>query len=127
MSATPNHKKTQFTPGKQKYSKLYLGCFDSVLQRTEYWNKWILDDSWIDIINQHFDLPLDLTFVATALHRAIGRSPKFHGIDVLGESNAHGLYKASYFERVGKKHTRLTAYYATSPHVLPQKPGGNTK
>jgi hypothetical protein len=42
-------------------------------------------------------------YLASDLNRAIGRSAIFNGIDSVSESNVNGLYKATYFERVGKK------------------------
>jgi hypothetical protein len=33
-----------------------LRCFDSVRQHQQYWNKWILDEGWIDIINHHLQI-----------------------------------------------------------------------
>jgi hypothetical protein len=103
MSTTPNREKTHFVPGAKKDTKLLLRCFDSVREHEQYWNKWILDEGWIDIINDHLQFPLDLRLVSADLNRAIGRSPRFSEIDHLGKSKDMGLYKAKYFERVGKK------------------------
>jgi hypothetical protein len=103
MLTTPNRKKVNFAPGVKKDAKFYLGCFDSVQQHQQYWNKWICDDGWIDIINERFEIPALLKFVSADLNRSIGRSPRFGGIDSLQEYNIHGLFKASYFEQVGTK------------------------
>jgi hypothetical protein len=128
MPTTPNRKKAHFAPTAKKGAQLFLGCFDSVREHKQYWNKWIAADGWIDIINDRYDIPTNLKFVAADLNRAIGRHPKFCSIDTIGDTNVHGLYKATYFgEHLGKKKSRLTAYYVTSPNTLPQKPGGNTK
>ncbi len=40
----------------KKGAKLYLGCFDSVRKHKHYWNKWIVDDCWIDIINERLEI-----------------------------------------------------------------------
>jgi hypothetical protein len=61
------------------------------------------------------------------LNRSIGRSPRFGGIDSLQEYNIHGIFKASYFECLGTKESKLMANYVTCPQSLPPKPGGNTK
>jgi hypothetical protein len=127
MSTTPNHEKAQFGGDVQKNSKLFLRCFDSVRQHKQYWNKWILDDGWIDIIEDRFEIPTKLKFGSSQLNRAIGRDQRFSGIDTVGDANVNGVYKATYYERVGKKKSRLTAYYVTTPNKLPQRPGGNTK
>jgi hypothetical protein len=106
----------------KKGAKLLLDCFDAVREHKEYWNKWIAVDGWIHIIND----PYDILTVAADLNRTIGRYPKFSSIDTIGDTNVHGLYKATYFEHGGKRKSGLTAYYATIPDTLPQKPGGNT-
>ena len=67
-------------------------------QHTEYWNQWIRDMAWIDIINERIEIPSSLRFLATDLNKAIGRSHRFHGIDSVGESNINGVYKATYHE-----------------------------
>jgi hypothetical protein len=103
MSTTPIHKKAHFAPSVKKDAKLFLICFDFIRQQQHYWHKWILDTGWIDIIDDHFDIPSNLKFVSSNLNRAIGRSAIVNGIDSVSESNVNGLYKATYFERVGKK------------------------
>jgi hypothetical protein len=50
------------------------------------------------IINERYDFPTNLKFVAADLNRAIGRHPKLSSMDtILGDTNVHGLYKAAYF------------------------------
>ena len=88
-----------FALNVKKDSKLYLACFDAVRQHAVYWNKWIQDEGWIDIINDRFDLPTTLKFKASDLNRAIGRNARFTGIGTITESNLNGVYKASYFEK----------------------------
>jgi hypothetical protein len=112
----------------RKGAILFLDCFDAVREHTQYWNKWIAADGWIDIIIDQYEIPTNLKFVAADLNRAIGRHPKFGSIDTVGNTKVHGrLYKATDFDHGGKRKSRLTAYYVTSPDTLPQKPGGNTK
>jgi hypothetical protein len=101
MTTTPNHEKAHFALGVNKDAKHYLACFDYARQLQQYWNKWILDKGWIDIMNECFEIPTHLKFSCSDLNRAIGRSPIFNGIDTVGESNLKGLYKATYFEQVG--------------------------
>ena len=102
MSTAPIHKKAHLAPGIKKETTLFIGCFDSVRQHKQYWNKWIVAEAWIEIINARYDIPTSLKFVSGDLNRAIGKTPKYSSIDTIGETNVHGLYKASYFERVGK-------------------------
>jgi hypothetical protein len=119
--------KAHFVPTVKKGARLFLDCFDAVREHKQYWNKWIAADGWINIINDQYDIPTNLKFIAVDLNRAIGRHPKFSSIDTIGGTNIHGLYKATCFEHGGKRKSRLTAYYVTSLDTLPQKPGGNTK
>ena len=95
--------KTIFALRGKKDSSLYLACFDGVRQHQQYWNKWIVSDAWIDIINDRYELPSSLQFNSADLNRAIGRHPRFIYIDTVGESNSEGIYKASYFEKVDNK------------------------
>jgi hypothetical protein len=74
-----------------------------VRKHKQYRNKWIAADGWIDIINDRYDIPANLKFVAADLNRAIGRHPKFGSIDTIGDANLLGLYKATYFEHESKK------------------------
>jgi hypothetical protein len=73
--------KTIFALNGKKDSSLYLACFDGVRQHQHYWNKWILSDAWIDIINDRYELPSSLQFNSADLNRAIGRHPRFISID----------------------------------------------
>jgi hypothetical protein len=129
MSTTPDRKKAHFALTAKKRGKDFSWVlFDSVREHTQYWNKWIAADGWINIINDRYDIPTNLKFIAADLNRAIGRHPKFGSIDTIGDTNVLGLCKATYFEHGGKrKSSRLTAYYVTTPNTLPQKPGGNTR
>jgi hypothetical protein len=52
MTTTPNHEKAHFAQGVKKDAKLYLACFDYARQLQQYWNKWIHDEGWIDIMNE---------------------------------------------------------------------------
>jgi hypothetical protein len=61
MSATPNRKKPHLGSGQKRNSKSHpLECFDAVRKLTQCWNKWILDNCWIDGINERFDIPPQL-------------------------------------------------------------------
>jgi hypothetical protein len=111
----------------EKNTKLFLRCFDSVRQHKQYWNKWILDDGWIDIMEDRFEIPTSLKFDSSQLNGAISRDPRFCGIDTVGDANLNGVCKATHNERVGKKKSGLTACYVATPNALPQKPGGNAK
>jgi hypothetical protein len=65
----------------KKGAKLFLDCFDAVREHKQYWDKCIAADGWIDIINNRYDIPTNLKFVAADLNRAIGRHPKFSSIE----------------------------------------------
>jgi hypothetical protein len=42
-------------------AKLTIGaspdCFRDVPKHREYWNKWIVDECWIDVIKEQYDMP----------------------------------------------------------------------
>jgi hypothetical protein len=109
MLTTLNRKKAHFVPTVKKGAKLFLDCFDAVREHKQYWNKWIAADGWVHIIKVRYDIPTNLKFVAADLNRAVCRHPKFSSIDTIGNTNVHGLYKATYFEHGGKRKSRLTA------------------
>jgi hypothetical protein len=50
MSAPGMPQKFQFEPGK--IASLFLDCFRGATKHREYWNKWIVDECWIDVINK---------------------------------------------------------------------------
>jgi hypothetical protein len=54
MSATGMHKKVQLGGGRKKDASLFLDCFRGVIQHKEYWNKWIVDQCWIDVMNERY-------------------------------------------------------------------------
>ena len=128
MSATGMHKKIQFGSGQKKDASLCLDCFRGTVKHREYWNKWIVDESWIDVINERYDIPEALVFTAVELNRAIARNAVFKaaGIDGLTLANGLGIYKSSYRPKGNGK--RVTGYYITTPGTKPSEmPGGNSK
>jgi hypothetical protein len=52
MSATGMPKKLQFGPSQKKDASLFLDCFRGATKHKEYWNKWAVDECWIDVINE---------------------------------------------------------------------------
>jgi hypothetical protein len=77
MSATGMHKNVQFGSVRKKDASLFLDCFRGVTTHREYWNKWIVDECWIDIINKRYDMPESIRFTAVELNRAISRNAVF--------------------------------------------------
>jgi hypothetical protein len=69
MSATPNREKLQFGSGQKRNSKFFLECFDAVRKLTQHWNKWIVDDCWIDIVKSLIDSRLVGATILQALSR----------------------------------------------------------
>jgi hypothetical protein len=98
MSATLSREKPLFGNGRERNSKLFLECFDAVRKLRQCWNKWIVDDCWIDIVNERFDIPTQLQFAAADLNRAIGRDKRLKtGTDKAGDPSVNGVYKAQCF------------------------------
>jgi hypothetical protein len=128
MSATGIPEKFQFGSGRKKDASLFLDCFRGATKHREYWNKWIVDECWIDIINKRYNMPESIQFTAVELNRAISRNAVFKaaGIDAVTLANALGIYKSSY--RPNGYAKRVTGYYVTTPGMKPSEmPGGNTK
>ena len=126
------HEKVQFGPSRKKDASLFLDCFRGVTKHREYWNKWVVDECWIDVINKRYDMPESIRFTAVELNRAISRNAGFQaaGIDSLTLANSLGVYKSSYQppQKPGTSHRRVTGYYITTPGNKPSEmPGGNSK
>jgi hypothetical protein len=86
-------------------------------------NKWIVADVWVDIINGHYDIPDDLQFTSKELNAdiAINKVYKSNNIETTVMVNPMGLYKAWFNtckDEEGKQ-TSIAGYYATSPNTLP--------
>jgi hypothetical protein len=127
MSTTPHQEKELICSGVKKDRKHFLRCFDGVSKLRQYWNKWITDDCWMDIINERYEMPSELKFTAVELNAAIARHPKFQGIDTIKDINIHGVYRAVTKMECENTRKRVTAYYVTNPAKLPKTPGGNAK
>jgi hypothetical protein len=67
-------KKLQCSPGRKKYVSLFLDCLRGMTKHREYWNKWIVDKCWIDVINEQYDMPESIQFTAVELNQAISRN-----------------------------------------------------
>jgi hypothetical protein len=131
MSATGMHKKIQLGSSRKKNASLFLDCFRGVIKHKEYWNKWIVDQCWIDVINERYGMSESMQFTTKELNNAIARNAgyKAAGIDTVTVANSFGIHKSSYRPREKKSQgQRVTAYYVTTPGVKPaEMPGGNSK
>ena len=90
-------KKLQLGTGQKKDALLILGCFKGAMALLQpYWNKWIVSDVWVDIINSLYDIPDDLQFTSKELIVAVSRNKvyKSNNIETTAMANPMGLYKA---------------------------------
>jgi hypothetical protein len=71
MSATGMPKKLQFGQSRKKGASLFLDCFRGATKHLDYWNKWVVDECWIGVINERYDMPESIQFTAVELNRAI--------------------------------------------------------
>jgi hypothetical protein len=62
MASIVMSKKLQLGTGRKKDASLILGCFRGATALQPYWNKWIVSDVWVDIIESLYDIPDDLQF-----------------------------------------------------------------
>jgi hypothetical protein len=129
MSSTVISKKLRLVPGGKNKTALILECFRGAATLKPYWNKWIVTDVWIAIINRHYDIDNSLKFKANELNAAVSRNKVFkcNDLDVTSIPNGMGLYKACKKTRdENKKNITTVAYFATTPNTLPSAPGGNS-
>ena len=77
MSATGIPKVIQLVSGRKKNAALFLNCFRGVIKHAEYWNKWIVDECWIDLINERYEVLEALKLTATQLNGAVARDAFF--------------------------------------------------
>jgi hypothetical protein len=103
-----------------------------VTKHKEYWNKWIVDQCWIDVIKERHGLNESMHFAAKELNGATARNAGHMsaGVDNVSLANSFGIYKSSYrpSKVQSKARIRVTACYITTPGAKPSEmPGGNSK
>ena len=126
MSATGIPKKLQLGSSRKKGASLFLDCFRGVIKHKEYWNKWIVAQCWIDVINERYEMQESIRFTADELNRAIARNAgyKSASIDTVTAANSFGIYKSTY----RPSGQRVAAHCITTPGIKPSEmPGGNSK
>jgi hypothetical protein len=74
MASIVMSKKIQLGTGRNKDSSIILGCFCGATALQPYWNKWIVLDVWVDIINSLYDIPDDIQFTSKELIAAVSRN-----------------------------------------------------
>ena len=89
-------KKLYLGTGRKKDTALILSCFRGATALQPYWNKWIVSDVWVDIINSLYVLSDDLKFSSKELVAAVARNKvyKSNNIESTAMTNPMGLYKA---------------------------------
>ena len=118
MSTRPNQDNLKLDSAVKKVATYFLRCFDAKGNLKQYWNKWTTTKYWIDITNERYKMPPGLHFSADNLTRAVDRDPNFNTIDIVKDSNMHGVNKASFKEQFRLKRRMLTAYYIITPKPL---------
>ena len=73
MSATGIPKVIQLVSGRKKNAALFLDCFRGVIKHAEYWNKWIVDECWIDLINERYEVLEALKLNSYTTNGAVAR------------------------------------------------------
>jgi hypothetical protein len=71
MSAADMPEKVQLGSGRKKDTSLMLECFRGVTKHKEYWNKWIVDQCWIDAMMERCKLNESMQFAAKELNGAM--------------------------------------------------------
>ena len=81
---------------KKRCIAFILACFRGATALQPYWNKWIVSDVWVDIINSLYDIPDDLQFTSKELIASVARNKvyKSNNIETTTMTNPMGVYKA---------------------------------
>jgi hypothetical protein len=127
MYAAGMPEKFQFGCGRKKDASLFLDCFRGATKHRECWNKWTVDECWIDTMNKRCDVPESVQFTAAELNRATSGNAMFKaaGIDAVTLANALGICKSSH--RPNGHAKRVAGHCVTTPGVKPSEmPGGNS-
>ena len=77
-----------------------------------------------------YDLADSLKFTSKELNSVVSRNKVYRANDIETTANANGMgiYKAWVKKRDNNNKNRtIVAYYVTTPNVVPQPPGGNSK
>jgi hypothetical protein len=133
MSATGMPKKVQLGSSRKKDASLLLDCFRGVTKHKEHWNKWMVDQCWIDVMKERCGLNESMHITAKELNGATGRnagSCRSAGIDKVTSASSFGIYKSSCrpSEVQSKARIRVTAHCIATPGTKPSEmPGGNSK
>ena len=129
MSSVVMSKKLRIGTGRKKDASLILSCFRNATALQPYWNKWIVSDVWVDIIESIYDIPDDLQFTSKELNTAVSRNKVYrsNNIETTTMTNPMGLYKAWLKTRKDGKQMTIVVYYGSKPNSLPTAPGGNSK
>jgi hypothetical protein len=97
MSATAMLKKVQVGSSPKKDASLLLDCFRGVTKHKECWNKWIVDQCWIDVTKERHGSNESMHFAAKELNGATARNAgcMSAGIDKATSANSFGICKSS--------------------------------
>ena len=116
--------------GKLKH-RFLVDCFLGATDKTEYWNRWLPDSDWVTIIQEVYNIPIDLTFSTSDLNCAIMKDVRLKCmVENYSTANTSGIFRAKHrrevFDRRGKrKQERITCYNVTTPGIVPRKPSGS--
>jgi hypothetical protein len=122
MASVVMSKKLRIGTGLGKDASFILDCFRGVTVLQPCWNKWIVSDVWVDIINAHHDPPDDLKFTSKELNAAVARNPQHQSnlTETMSMAKPMGLCKSWFKRRTTEgKQAKIVAHHATSPNALP--------
>jgi hypothetical protein len=93
-------KKTGVNKGSQGKSHVIKTALQELMKCMELQNKWMMDEVWIEIINDRFNIPTGVVITTADLNSATSRDPAMKTCIVYTMSNCLGMYKACYEKRV---------------------------
>jgi hypothetical protein len=125
-------KKVQLGSSQKKDASVLLDCFGGATKHKEHWNKWTVDQCWIDVTKERHGSNESINFAAKERNGATARNAgcMSAGIDNASFANSFGICKSSCrpSKLQSKARIRVTACCIATQGTKPSEmPGGNSK
>jgi hypothetical protein len=132
MSAAGKPKTFQLGSSRKKDASQFLDCFRRMTKHKEHWNKWTVDQRWIDVTKEGRGLNESMQFAAEELNGAAARNAghKSAGVDTATSTSLFGIHKSSCRPSGDQSQAcqRVAACCIATPGAKPSEmPGGNSK
>ena len=129
MSATQKCNALHLLSASKTKTQLIAECFLHVTRFTEYWNRWLPVDQWIDIIKERCTIPDDIVITQRSFKLALNKHPRLGStLQDFERGNESGVYREEYRPRIinsngnARAGPRITCYYVTKPRSKVKQP-----